>query len=243
MTLQTGTPQLGLLHTADVHIARFAGLQAKVCPDVKLIQHSVPQLLTHARETGLDSAELADAIRAACAALVSDGAQVVLCTCSTIAELAEACSALLDIPVLRVDRPMAAEAASLGQQRAAQVVDSRPVRVAMLASVASTLKPSRELLEAEAQRIGIDLHVHSKLMPDAWEAGLNGEIELLRSIVDANLRDLVRQRGTDVAVLAQVSLADAQPATGDYQGLPVLSSPQSGLRAAAVLCRTVAARV
>lgn len=92
-------------------------------------------LLARARESGPEA--VAGDVRALLAGAVADGARAVLCTCSTIGAVAEAESVTLGVPVLRVDRPMAAAAAARD-------------RVVVLASITGTLAPTLALLAEEA---------------------------------------------------------------------------------------------
>lgn len=127
---------LALLHTSPAHVPVFDALRDEDAPDLELRHLVHEQLLSRARELGPD-AVTAD-VEAALAEAVAQGAGAVLCTCSTIGGIAEAAAAPLGIPVLRVDRPMAAAAVAQGD------------RIAVVATVASTLEPTADLIREEA---------------------------------------------------------------------------------------------
>ncbi|GAA2643264.1 aspartate/glutamate racemase family protein [Streptomyces lunalinharesii] len=216
---------LGLLHTSPVHVPVFDALRDADAPGLPLRHQVRPELLAAALASGPDA--VAGEVAEAVGALVRDGARAVLCTCSTLGDVAEAAGSAAGVPVLRVDRPMAAEAVATGP------------RLAVLATVASTLVPTTELIADEARRAGRPAEVRTVLVPDAWERFQNGDHEgSLAAVVDAVRRERAAG-GVDALVLAQASMAPAvERLVDDGHGgadVPVLASPRSGLRAAARL--------
>lgn len=216
---------LGLLHTSPVHVPVFDALRDADAPGLPLRHRVRPELLAAARESGPDG--VAEEVAEEVGALARDGARAVLCTCSTLGDVAEAAGAAAGVPVLRVDRPMAAEAVAAGP------------RLAVLATVESTLAPTTELIADEARRAGRPAAVRTVLVPDAWERFQNGDREGSLAAVVAAVRRERAAGGIDALVLAQASMAPAVERLVDEghpgAGVPVLASPRSGLRAAAVL--------
>ncbi|MFJ3202355.1 aspartate/glutamate racemase family protein [Streptomyces sp. NPDC086989] len=200
---------LTLLHTSPVHVPVFDALRDREHPGAVLRHLVAPELLDRARTQGPASA--APAVRA----LLDGSGAPVLVTCSTIGAVAESLAPGLGVPVLRVDRPMAAEAVRTGP------------RIAVLATVESTLHPTLALLAEEAGRAGRPVSVSADVVPDAWsrfEAGdTAGYLRLVAEAADA-------VTDADAIVLAQASMADATLLT--TTATPVLSSPAPGLRAA-----------
>ncbi len=151
-----------------------------------------------------------------------------LCTCSTIGATAEAYGARLGVPVLRVDRPMAAAAVAAAPER-------DTVRIAVVASVDSTFGPTCDLIREEADAAGRRADIRTVRAEGAWkhfeDGDRDGYLDLVARAVDA-------VTGVDVVVLAQASMADAAARTRDDRtAVPVLSSPGPGLRAAAAAVR------
>lgn len=200
---------LTLLHTSPVHVPVFDALRDRHHPGAVLRHLVVPELLERARALG--PASQIPAVRELLAG--SDGP--VLVTCSSIGAAAESLTGELGVPVLRVDRPLAAAAVRTGR------------RILVLATVESTLAPTAELLEEEAGRAGREVSVRTRLVDGAWERFAAGDaagcLRLVAAAADA-VADV------DVIVLAQVSMAGAQALV--TTGVPVLSSPASGLAAA-----------
>ncbi|MFD9074201.1 aspartate/glutamate racemase family protein [Streptomyces lasiicapitis] len=167
---------LALLHTSPVHVPVFDALRDADHPGLALRHVVHEDLLARARAEGPDA--VADDVRAALAEAAAGGggggADAVLCTCSTIGGVAESHAAAVGVPVLRVDRPMAAAAVRAGSS------------VAVVATVASTLEPTRALVAEEAARAGRPVDVRTVLVDGAWERFEAGDREeFLRLIVDA----------------------------------------------------------
>ncbi|MEU3656062.1 aspartate/glutamate racemase family protein [Streptomyces sp. NPDC032161] len=206
---------LALLHTSPVHVPVFDALRDADHPGL-VLRHLVDEdLLRRAgdRGPGAVSAE----IRERLADAVGAGATAVLCTCSTIGGVAESTAAEVGVPVLRVDRPMAAAAV-------------RHERVVVLAALAATLAPTLALLAEEAGERSVD--VRPVLVEGAWERFAAGDRDGFLDLVAA-AADAVTD--ADAIVLAQASMADAAERVNTP--VPVLSSPRSGLAAAASVAR------
>ncbi|MFK8909555.1 aspartate/glutamate racemase family protein [Streptomyces sp. YS-3] len=207
---------LTLLHTSPVHVPVFDALRDEDHPGLALRHLVDEELLDRARRVG--AAGAADATRAVLAEAVAGGATAVLCTCSTIAGLAEAAGAELGLPVLRVDRPMAAAAVAHGP------------RITVLAALETTLGPTTELLHEEAARAGRAVTPRTVLVDGAWRRFEEGDPEgYARAVAEA----IGRVEDADVIVLAQASMAPG--ASLAPSRTPVLSSPRPGLAAAAKL--------
>ncbi|MGW4786896.1 aspartate/glutamate racemase family protein [Streptomyces sp. NPDC004230] len=205
-----GRGALALLHTSPAHVPVFDALRDRFHPGLELRHLVAEELLERARVHGPDA--VADAVRHLLDAAVAAGARAVLCTCSTIGAVAERTE--VDVPVLRVDRPMAAAAVETGP------------RIVVIATVESTLAPTIALIREEAA--GGDAEVRTVLVEGAWELFEAGDTDgYVRAV--AGSADTVT--GADAIVLAQASMAPAQYLTST--GIPVLASPEPGLAAAA----------
>ncbi|MFE4665017.1 aspartate/glutamate racemase family protein [Streptomyces sp. NPDC056716] len=205
---------LALLHTSPIHVPVFDALRDEDHPGL-VLRHLVDEdLLDRARREGPDA--VTGEVRAVVARAVADGARAVLCTCSTIGGAAEAFAA--PVPVLRVDRPMAAAAVAAGP------------RITVLATVESTLGPTAALIDEERRRAGRPGSLDVRLVEGAWECfGAGDPVGSARLVAAA--ADAVTD--ADVIVLAQASMAPAARLT--TTNVPVLSSPRPGLSAAARL--------
>lgn len=202
--------ELVLLHTSAVHVPVFDALRDRDHPGAVLRHLVVPELLDRARAEGPES--VAPAVLGLLAEAGAARATV-LVTCSTIGAVAESLAPALGVPVLRLDRPMAAATVRTGP------------RIVVLAALESTLAPTEALLveEAAARSVSIRTHVVAGAW-DRFEAGdTAGYLGLVAAAADA-------VTDADVIVLAQASMADAADLT--MTRTPVLSSPAPGLAAA-----------
>ncbi|MGF1428304.1 arylsulfatase [Kitasatospora sp. LaBMicrA B282] len=202
---------IGFLHTSDVHPADFRARLARLAPALT-DHHLVDASLLAAARAGLP---YRDRLRARLDELAAAGAEVIVCTCSTIGGAAEQL-APPGTRVLRVDRPMAEEAA-------------RYRRIGLLHAVESTLAPTRELLA----EVGVAAdRVLELACPGAWELFEAGET----AAYHAAIADRVRATGgaVDVIVLAQASMAPAVALLG-AAAVPVLASPEPAVRRAVAL--------
>jgi hypothetical protein len=123
------------------------------------------------------------------------GAPVVLCTCSTLGPGAESAADLTDAAVLRVDRPMVERA-----------LDHGP-RIVVAAALASTLGPTRALLERAARDRAVTPEVRELLVADAWPLFAAGD----RAGYAARIAEVLRREAgdADAVILAQASMAGA----------------------------------
>ncbi|MER5520018.1 aspartate/glutamate racemase family protein [Streptomyces sp. NPDC002763] len=205
---------LALLHTSPLHIPVFEALRDEDHPGLELRHVVAPELLARARREGPEA--VAPEVTAALERAAADGVRAVLCTCSTIGEVAERAADSVGVPIVRGDRPMAAAAVAAGS------------RIAVLATVESTLAPTLALIEDEARRADRPIRARAQVVADAWTRFEDGDIEGCARLVAA-AADAVTD--ADVIVLAQASMTSAQRLTTTT--VPILSSPRPGLAAAA----------
>ncbi|MET9778304.1 aspartate/glutamate racemase family protein [Streptomyces sp. NPDC006367] len=209
---------LALLHTSPVHVPVFDALRDEAHPGLALRHHVDAGLLDRARREGPQAvgADVLAVLRRA----VAEGARAVLCTCSTVGGVAEEAADGAGVPVLRVDRPMAAAAVAAGP------------RVVVLAALESTLAPTRALVEEEARRAGRPVEVRTLLVEGAWPCFEAGDTDRYARLVAA---EADRADDVDAIVLAQASMAPARRLTTTR--VPVLASPGPGLAAGAQAVR------
>jgi hypothetical protein len=202
---------IGFLHTADAHVPTFHNLMAELAPGLRDLHVVDARLLADAGERGID-ADVAERLGERLRSLAASGADVVVCTCSTLGGHAE--QVPVGVPVLRIDRPMAEAAVAVGG------------RIAVVASVESTLAPTRALLLECAA--GAPVEIVDAPCLDAWALFAAGDLEGYARRVAAHCRGL----DADVIVLAQASMAPAAELLADLAA-PVLTSPRSVVRRAA----------
>jgi hypothetical protein len=213
-----GPGTVGFLHTAQVHVATFEALSRELMPSARTVHRVDPEALELARQDGT-----AERVRAVVAGHLSElreaGCEVVLCTCSTLGEVAEGLSGD-GLEVIRIDRPMLRRAVTLGP------------RIGVLAALKSTIEPTTRVLAEEAADAGADISLEVSVVDGAWDAFLAGDAEVYHSRIAQAARALSNR--CDAVVLAQASM---EPAAALLAGLgtPVLTSPRSAVEAVAAV--------
>jgi hypothetical protein len=204
---------IGFLHTSQEHAATFRALVAELLPDAEVLEVVDELLLDRARRHGQHDVRVIGAIADRLAELVD--ADVVVCTCSTIGGAAERIGLAAGEEVVRVDRAMVQRAVEMAG------IDGAG-RVAVVATLPSTLAPTRDLFDEIMLATGATLQVETHLIDDAWARHEAGDTEGYLDVIASRLPAIAS--GVDVVVLAQASMA---PARGRIvTPTPVLSSPR-----------------
>ncbi|MGW5663966.1 aspartate/glutamate racemase family protein [Streptomyces sp. NPDC003758] len=221
MTATTHQPKVCVLHTVTALPAVFAALLRQEAPGVDAYHVVDESLLADTVAHGM----LPRTVRrlATYAALAEEaGACAVLVTCSSIGGAAELARPHVGIPVLRVDEPMARQAVHAGR------------RIAVLATLPSTLGPTEDLIRRTAAQEGADVELTTSVCPGAYEARSAGDTAEHDRLIAAEAERLAAR--ADVLVLAQASMAQAVGSLpSDRLTVPVLTSPRSGAAQLATL--------
>lgn len=225
----TAQPRVCVLHTLAAMPATLDPLLRTQAPGVRPYHLVDESLLADTIAHGplpRTAARLASHITTAEAA----GARAVLVTCSSVGPAAEAARRLVDIPVYRIDEPMAAQAVRGGP------------RIGVLATLTSTLTPTTDLIRRQAAQAGVDIELTSSVCDGAYQARQAGDGEEHDRLIAAEARRLAAD--SDVLVLAQASMAAALRAVGGDRvaGVPVLTSPRSGTAQLAAVAGTAGER-
>jgi len=218
------TGELVMVHTVAGLIDLFDGLRAEIDPGVPVRHVVEAALLTDA----IDEGGLTDEIRARTRdALLeaTEGAALVLCTCSTVGPGADDAAAQADVPVLRVDRPMAEAAVQAGR------------RITVAATLATTIGPTADLVADAARRAGREVEIDSVVFAEARARLVAGDAEGHERIIADGLHEAAAS--ADAIVLAQASMTPALARCADIR-VPLLTSPRSGLEAAIARYRAAA---
>lgn len=209
---------VGLLHTVPALAETFDRLVAAEAGQLRRIHVVDAWLLDTARREGVTPA-VQQAVLTHVRQLASAGARAVLVTCSSIGEAAETAAAAVAVPVVRVDAAMADEAAALASAPGARG------RIAVLATLPSTLGPTGRLVERAARDAPRPVAVTAEVVAGAAEAADRGERDRAERLVAAAVGRAAAR--ADVVVLAQASMAPAARLAD--VAAPVLTSPVGGV--------------
>ncbi len=205
-----------LIHTVSSLVPTFKGLCGELLGPVDLFNMVDESLLQNAIREGRLSPTTARRLVGLVVSAEEAGADVVMVTCSSVGPAVELARSFVNIPVLRVDEPMADRAVQIGKC------------IGVAATLRSTLEPTAELIRARARAASKDVEVVSQLCEGAFEAVTAGNTVTHDRIVTAGLKEL--QSRADVIVLAQASMARVVDNLPEAERrVPILSSPRLGV--------------
>ena len=217
-------PSIGFVHTVLGLPPIFSDLAEELVPDADVFHIVDETLLGITRRTGALTPSTRRRVLGYVESAAEAGADLVVVTCSSIGPAVDASHAFVDVPVLRIDEPMADEAVRLG------------TRIGVLATLATTLEPTADLVARRGREAGKDVAVVARLCDGAFEALATGDRERHDELVRAGLRELLVD--VDVVVLAQASMARVVETVPDEdRSVPILSSPRLGMQRVAELLR------
>lgn len=211
--MTSSIPRVAFIHTGAVVIPPVADLAREHLAGVTTVNYLDDKIV----------ADLGDPERAASVperlidlaqAARASGADVVMFTCSSISHLAGPTTDAVGIPVLRIDEAMADDAVTAGD------------RIAVLATLPTTLTPTLALLRERAERAGRAPEFVSEVVEGAFAAVSGGDRATHDRLVGAAIERLAAD--ADVVVLAQASMASA--AEGVDVQARVLTSLDPGIR-------------
>lgn len=149
------------------------------------------------------------------------GADVAMCSCTTVGEATRIARQYTSIPVFNIDEPMAREAVRQGR------------KLGIIATVPTSPAATQRQLEYAAADAGVKISVKIAVNEKAFAHLQAGEIERHNELVHREMDKLAPK--VDVLVLGQISLAQIQHKTR----VPVLQVGHSGLAEARRLLNQV----
>ncbi|MDH4440166.1 MAG: aspartate/glutamate racemase family protein [Rhizobium sp.] len=217
-------PKLVFIHTVPALAERFRVLAETMLGDWSSEAVVDDRLLLDTIENGRVSDETAKRLAAHIQVQIETGADAIVVTCSTLGGTVDAIRPTVSVPLLRIDRAMAEQA----------ILTAR--RIGVLATLPTTLEPTRRLLEEIAKGTGEDREISAHLCEGAFALLRAGDREGHDVAVRAGFSHLADH--VDLMVLAQASMADAF-GTLPQGSLPYLTSPQIGMAAIASQLRSL----
>ena len=203
--------KIAMLHTSSATLAVMQQLIGDIMPEAEvmhLVEESmIKQVMKAGGVTPDIAARIADYIRIAEKA----DCDIFITACSSIGTAVEQCQFMTSVQLARIDCAMVDEAINKGEH------------IAVLATVATTLKPTLDFVRRKVQESG----KQPVLMEEAFHALLNGDMGTHDRIVSEGLQKAFGQ--ADVIMLAQASMARVLQNMPEPP-VPVLTSPESGIR-------------
>lgn len=141
---------------------------------------------------------------------------IIISACSSVGEIAEDANKFIGKPVIRIDDEMANQAVLKGS------------KIAILATLNTTLEPTKNLIFKKAKQISKEIKIESYIVENAFEELTKGNKEKHNQLVTEmilKLKDLY-----DVIVLAQASMFNIVKDNPKLNVENILTSPSSGIR-------------
>ena len=203
---------LGLIHTSATLVPVFQQLCNQYLPNVKVFNivddSLIKNVISCGELTHTEARRVVDYVGSAEVA----GADFIMVTCSSIGAAVEAAAGLSNVPVLRVDQPMADQAVATGK------------KIGVVATLPTTLGPTTDLVKRRAAVAGKTVEVEAVLCEGAFDALMSGDAATHDAAVSKALKELSSR--VDVIVLAQASMARVADALSpEEKKVPILASP------------------
>jgi Asp/Glu/hydantoin racemase len=213
------TEKLGLIHTSATLVPIFQELMDRFLAgrDIKVFHISDDSLIKNTIERGVLTPDTSRRVVNYVVSAEEAGADFILVTCSSIGPAVETAATLVNVPVLRVDQPMADKAVQMG------------TKVGVVATLSTTLEPTSDLVRRRAILAGKEIELTSRLCEGAFDALMGGKPELHDESVAFALKELSQQ--VDVILLAQASMARvATQLSAEDKRVPILTSPELAMQ-------------
>jgi len=193
-------------------------LFAEHCPDINVYNIIDDSLLDEVSRAGYVTDGVQNRMNAYIAQAASLNPDLILNQCSSVGEAFEKGCVSLTVPALRIDAPMAEQAASICPENG---------KITVVATVKSTVAPSVHLVESKVKASGKNLAVDSVLIDGALDILMKEKNRAKHDdILSKSVRDACA--ACDAIVLAQGSMYEISRKMQDF-GKPVLSSPLLGV--------------
>lgn len=210
--------RVALIHTGTFLAPIFTKLFQATMPDVQIFNIVDESLIQNTIAANTLTPATARRLAGYIESAEDAGADLVLVTCSSVGPAVEAARPFVKIPVLRVDEPMAAQAVRMAR------------KIGVIATLPTTLEPTRALVQANADAQGRTVEIVSYLCEGAFAAVAAGDTETHDRLVRDGLTALMDQ--VEVIVLAQASMARIVDMLAEEEKkVPILSSPRLGVDA------------
>jgi aspartate/glutamate racemase len=208
---------LGLIHTSATLVPVFAELCSKYLPDTKVFNIVDDSLIKNVISCGELTPATARRVANYVGSAEAAGADFIMVTCSSIGAAVEASAAFTNVPVLRVDQPMADQAVQTGS------------RVGVIATLPTTLGPTGDLVKRRAAAAGKEIELVSVLCEGAFDALMSGDATTHDAMVAKALKGLTAK--VDAIVLAQASMARVVATLDEVdRSVPILASPEIAIQ-------------
>jgi Asp/Glu/hydantoin racemase len=139
------------------------------------------------------------------------GADIIVVTCSTLTPAVQLIRPFIKVPIVAIDDAMTKKAVRIGS------------RIKVIATAASTLKPTVDKLQQEATLAGVQVGIDAEDNETAYAAMKRKDMATHDKLV---LEQIAMVKGYDSIVLAQASMGHLREEAEKLANIPVLASPR-----------------
>ena len=200
-----------LIHTSPVSLNDLKALFKEILPEVEMINIIDDSLLEEVKRNGHITPAI---ISRMCAYVrVAEGMKpdLIFNQCSSVGEAFDIARKQVSCKTLKIDEAMAEKAVELGK------------KIGVVATVASTMAPSCNLVRNKAIAAGKDVEVKEYLVNGALDILMAGDVDRHNELLIAAIRQAEAEN--DVVVLAQGSMTAILPLLKE-ENKPILTSPR-----------------
>lgn len=209
------TKKLAVLHTSFVFINVEPVLKNQfneLLPDVQIIDFIDSDVLAAVnREGGINQSHIRRMVHLAQAAEDAK-ADLIFSACSSLGPAIDIARKLVETPIIKIDDPMT--------QKAVASADT----IGIMATVPTTLNPTVNLLNQQAEIQHKPIQVKPYLVDGAWDVLMSGDRTRYEKMVLDGAKTLAPQ--VELIILAQASMSRLESMLASETNLPVLSSPR-----------------
>ena len=216
-------PKIGFVHTGVPIGMLLKKMMLESMPDIPNFHIVDDSLIQDLLQAGEFTPSILKRLSAQISMAKEAGADIIMVTCSSIAPGVDFAKKMVDIPVMKIDEPMAEQAVEAANT------------VGVLATAKTTLVPSVDLINQVAGKKGKSVEVKPKLISEAFDFFLQGDMENHDRLVRTAGIELAQQ--SDVLVLAQASMSHLAAEIEKTSGTPTLTSPSIAVNALKELVR------
>lgn len=207
-----------IIHSSLVSHNDLQQLFKEIIPEAKIFNIVDDSLLHDVSENGAVTPKIIGRVCDYFVAAERNGADLIFSQCSSMGKAVDAAKQLVTVPVVKVDEAMAEKAVDMAK------------RIAVIATVKSTMKPSCDLIKSKAAEKGKSAEVVEYLVDGALDILMK---ENNRAKHNQLVLEMVKKAESecDVIVLAQGSMTVLLPDLAVIKK-PVLTSPRLGVERA-----------
>ena len=165
-----------LIHTSPVSLDELKSLFHEILPDVEMVNIIDDSLLEEVKRNGSITPQIISRMCSYVQVAKTLKPDIIFNQCSSVGEAFDIARTQAECLTLKIDEPMAEKAVSLGN------------RIGVVATVASTVKPSSNLIRNTAKKLGREITVTEYLVDGALDMLMRGEKDKHNELVIKEIR-------------------------------------------------------